>query len=76
MINFHNDHLELMLSHRNAVKKHYLLSATKQKLSNQLVEAGVMRVDEEKFVFNTEAGDAILDHLIWSFNSLVHKVKS
>lgn len=71
-ITFNANHLDLMLAHSQAVKKYYLLSATKQKLANELIRIGAMRQDVYDYVFLTIKGEQILDATIADFNKHVH----
>jgi len=75
-ITFNANHLDLMLAHSQAVKKYYLLSATKQKIANELVQAGMMKIDEEQFVHLSELGYRILDFTITQFNIDIQAYRS
>jgi len=68
---FTEEHLDLMLVHRNSVKKLYQMSATKQKLAIGLINAGLMKEDEDQFIHNSEVGDTVLDSTVAHFDKLV-----
>lgn len=70
-MNFTENHLDLMLAHRNSVKKIYQLSATKQKLAYELMQVGVMKSDDEGFVHNSEIGDTVLDLTVREFDRII-----
>lgn len=71
MTTLHEGHFALMLSFRESTKKMYLCSASKQKLINDLIKVGLMKFDDEDFVYNTELGDSVIDQTILNFQGNV-----
>ncbi len=69
---FNENHLAFMLALRNRTAKYSTFSATKQMIINQLQSKGMINMDDEMFVYNSELGDRVLDMTINMFNDTVH----
>ena len=57
-----------MFDIRNKVAKYNTYSAKKQMAINNLTAAGMVKTDDEFFVYNSEVGDRVLDALVDVFN--------
>lgn len=61
---FTEAHVYLMLRLRDRVEKQYLMSATRQKLTAELKEVGLVKEDAEGYIYNSERGDNLMQHMI------------
>ena len=70
MPKFNQYHIETLLDFSESTKKFHLLSATKQKRVLELIQCGLMRQDEEDFIFTTETGNNLIDAWTAQLNSM------
>lgn len=63
-------HLAFMLKNRNVAQKVKQLSATKLRAFGELETMGLMKQDEDGFIFNSETGDNVLDIAIQCFDDV------
>ena len=61
------DHLNMMLRYKEAKKKYHLVSATQQKLFNELEKLGFMFLDENELMSLTLYGESILEATVNEF---------
>ena len=73
---YHEYHLDFMLSFRESTRKIHTLSATKTRLFNELKEKGLMKLDDQGFIYNSELGDTVIDVTLRHFNEFISLMKA
>jgi hypothetical protein len=71
MDKLHELHISFMLRCREAHLRYDSLGATKIKVFHTLQDKGLMKKDEDGFVFNSERGDIVLDNTLIQFNAII-----